>query len=148
MKIADMLQQYTRLLIDTAPLVYFVEQHPQYVQRVTPIFQALDVGTIQAVTSPITLAEALVQPYRQGQVPMQQAFINTITRGHHTRFVAIDDTLSREAAQLRSRYNLSLTDAFQVAVAMAAGCDAFLTNDYGLRRVSEVSIVIVDELEL
>jgi predicted nucleic acid-binding protein len=148
MKIADMLQQYTRLLIDTAPIVYFVEQHPQYVQRVTPIFQALDVGTIQAVTSPITLAEALVHPYRQGQVQMQQTFINAIVSGNHTRFVLIDAAHSRQAAQFRSRYNLSLTDAFQIAVAQAAGCDAFLTNDYGLRRVQELHMVIVDELEL
>jgi hypothetical protein len=42
MKIADMLQQCTRLFLDTAPIVYFVEQHPQYVQRMRPIFQALE----------------------------------------------------------------------------------------------------------
>ncbi|NJL03634.1 MAG: type II toxin-antitoxin system VapC family toxin [Chloroflexaceae bacterium] len=143
-----MLGQCKRLFIDTAPLVYFVEQHPHYAQRVTPIFQALDAGTIAAVTSPITLAEALVQPYRQQQEAVQQAFINTITNGTHTHFMAIDDRISRRAAQLRSSYNLSLLDALQVAVALAAGCDMLLTNDYGVRRVREITVVIVDELEL
>jgi predicted nucleic acid-binding protein len=148
MKVADALEQVTRLFIDTAPIVYFVEQHPQYAPRLIPVFQAVDAGTIQAVTSPITLAETLVQPYRQEQEPMQQAFITTIASGSHTRFVPIDAAHSRQAAQMRSRYNLSLTDAFQVAVAQAAECDGFLTNDYGLRRVQEVPIIIVDELEL
>ncbi|MFA0754466.1 MAG: hypothetical protein IMHGJWDQ_002253 [Candidatus Fervidibacter sp.] len=32
------------------------------------------------------------------------------------------------AASLRARYNLSLTDAFQVAVALKAGCDAVLSE--------------------
>jgi predicted nucleic acid-binding protein len=148
MKITDLLQQVARLFVDTAPIVYFVEQHPQYTPLVTPLFQAVDAGTIQAVTSPITLAETLVLPYRQGQASVQQAFFSTIVSGHNTQFVPIDANHSREAAQLRSRYNLSLTDAFQVAVALTAGCDAFLTNDYGLRRVQELHILIVDELEL
>jgi predicted nucleic acid-binding protein len=148
MKVADVLQQVKRLFIDTAPVVYFVEQHPQYAQRLVPLFQAVDAGTLQAVTSPITLAETLVQPYLLGQAALQQAFINTLVSGSHTQFLPIDAHHSRQAAQLRSRYNLSLTDAFQVAVALMAGCDGFLTNDYGLRRVQEIPIVIVDELTL
>jgi predicted nucleic acid-binding protein len=147
MRVADVLQQVSRLFIDTAPIVYLVEQHPQYAPQLIPIFRAVDDGRIQAVTSPITLAETLVQPCRLGQVSLQQAFITTIVRGNYTRFVPIDDIHSREAAQFRSRYNLSLTDAFQVAVAQAAGCDAFLTNDFGLRRVQELPMLIVDELE-
>ncbi|NES73095.1 MAG: PIN domain-containing protein [Okeania sp. SIO2D1] len=33
-----------------------------------------------------------------------------------------------EAAQIRTRYNLQLPDAFQIAIALAAECEAFLTN--------------------
>jgi predicted nucleic acid-binding protein len=49
---------------------------------------------------------------------------------------------------LRAKYNLSLTDAFQVSNALFANCEAILTNDQMLRRVSEIRILILDDLEI
>jgi len=58
----------------------------------------------------------------------------------------IDDSIAKQAAKLRVRYNLSLADALQVAAALAAGCDAFFTNDIALKRVSEIKILVIDEI--
>ena len=49
---------------------------------------------------------------------------------------------------MRARYNLSLTDALQIATAIQSDCDAFLTNDLQLKRVNELSILVVTELIL
>lgn len=51
------------------------------------------------------------------------------------------------AADFRARYNLSLPDALQAAVALVAGCDAFLTNDAALKRVTELRVITLDEVE-
>ena len=59
----------------------------------------------------------------------------------------IDQTASRKAAQLRANYNLSLTDALQLAVAIDANCDAFLTNDGELKRVVELNVIIMGEMD-
>jgi predicted nucleic acid-binding protein len=48
---------------------------------------------------------------------------------------------------LRARYNLTLTDAFQLAVAIQTECDAFLTNDIDLKRVTEIPIIVLSEVE-
>jgi len=56
-------------------------------------------------------------------------------------FVKITDAL-------KNVKQLGYTDAFQIAAALAAGCDAFLTNDNTLKRVSELTILVLDELEL
>lgn len=45
-------------------------------------------------------------------------------------------------AHPQARYHLRMPDALQVAVAIKAGCEAFLTNDRDLR------ILVLDELEL
>jgi predicted nucleic acid-binding protein len=42
---------------------------------------------------------------------------------------------------------LSLPDALQAAVALVAGCDAFLTNDAVLKRVTELRVITLDEVE-
>jgi predicted nucleic acid-binding protein len=52
------------------------------------------------------------------------------------------------AAELRARYNLRTPDALHIACAIDTGCDAFLTNDTGIKRVNEIRILVLDDLEL
>lgn len=99
-----------------------------------------------AITSAITLAECLVAPYRLGIPQLQQDFIDLISQGEHTEFVGINRAIAQTAAALRARYNLSLTDALQVASALESNSQALLTNDAGLQRVAEIPIVLVSNL--
>ena len=66
MKVADALRGVSRIFLDTAPVIYFVERAPLHFDRVGPVFDLIDVGSVAAVTSPITLAECLVVPCRLG----------------------------------------------------------------------------------
>jgi predicted nucleic acid-binding protein len=88
------------------------------------------------------------RPDPKGQTQAQQDFSDLIVAGANVTFVALDDAIARRAAELRASYNLRLADAFQVAAALAAGRGAFLTNDLGLKRVRELPILVLDELEL
>ncbi len=147
MKIADALSGVTRLFLDTSPVIYHVEGVAAYQPLTDVIFQEIRNGAFEAVTSSVTLAECLVHPYRNSDTALVQQFRNVITAGVNTRYVGVDAT-AESAAELRARYNLSLTDAFQVAVALAAGCDAFLTNDVILKRVTELTVLVLDDLEV
>jgi predicted nucleic acid-binding protein len=96
----------------------------------------------------ISIAECLVPPYRLGQAQLQQEFINVIVGGDNIIFEPIvDENIAIQAAQIRARYNLQLPDAFQVAVAMAAECEALLTNDATFRRVTELRVLVLDDLK-
>jgi predicted nucleic acid-binding protein len=145
--VSDALRGVTRLFLDTAPVIYFVERNPTYTTRVDQIFDRIDAGTLPAVASPITLAECLVMPIRQGLIQAQQDFTDVVVSGANVTFVVLADATARSAAELRARYNLGLADAFQVAAGLAAGCDGLLTNDATLRRVQELRIIVLDDLE-
>jgi predicted nucleic acid-binding protein len=147
-KIAAALQGVSRLFLDTAPVIYYVERNPAYLARVDDLFDRIDAATLHAVTSPITLAECLVVPIRQGLTQAQQDFTDVLVSGANVTFQPLEDATARQAADLRVRYNLGLLDAFQVAAALAGGCDAFLTNDIALRRVQELPTLVRDDLEL
>jgi predicted nucleic acid-binding protein len=147
MKIGDALKNVTQLFLDTAPVIYYVEQNPHYVSSTQPIFERIDNGSLIAVVSPVTLAECLVVPFRTGSVKLQQDFMDLLLRGQNTVFASIDGVCAERAAEMRARYNLTLLDALQVATAVSAGCEALLTNDGTLRRVTEVRILVLDELE-
>ncbi|MBD2604366.1 PIN domain nuclease [Scytonema hofmannii FACHB-248] len=46
---------------------------------------------------------------------------------------------------MRARYNLQLPDAFQITVALAAECEAFLTNDVTFKRVTKLRVLVLGD---
>jgi len=50
--------------LDTAPLIYFIEENPAYIETVRLFFEAMDRGDFLVVTSTVTLLEVLVHPLR------------------------------------------------------------------------------------
>ncbi|MGA9381523.1 MAG: PIN domain-containing protein, partial [Phormidium sp.] len=108
----------------------------------------IESSLIRVVTSPVTLAECLIFPIRQNNSSQQQLFIDIITSPNTADFVEINSAIARNAAEIRARYNLQLPDAFQIATALEVGCEAFLTNDAQLKRVTELTILVVGELEV
>ena len=137
-----------RLFLDTAPVIYYVERNPTYDPLVTDIFRRIDSGSLTAVTSPVTLAECLVLPCRIGLASPQKDFTDLVVRGDNTVFMAIDAPCATAAADMRARYNLTLTDSLQLAAAICARCDAFLRNDADLKRVVELRVLELDDLEV
>lgn len=147
MTLAERLRTVERIFLDTAPVIYYVEANPHYIERVQECFDCLDDGTLRAVVSPITLAECLVHPHANGQPDLAQAFLDLLTVGPGTELVTIDGETAEKAAEYRVKYNISLLDAFQLALAVACHCDAFLTNDLDLKRCTDIHIITIDELE-
>jgi hypothetical protein len=76
MNLFEILPSIRRLFIDTAPVIYFVEQNSQYLAVVRPVFEAISDSTIAAIVSPVTLAECLVRPYELQQTQYPTIFIN------------------------------------------------------------------------
>ncbi len=147
MKLQTAFLDVSRVFLDTAPVIYYVENNPAYTDVTKIIFDGIDSGRWQAITSAITLAEALVVPYRLELDQLQHDFAELIVSGANTTCVPIDSDTGREAARLRAVYNLTLIDAIQVAAAIQANCDVFLTNDVGLKRVTEIEVLLIRELE-
>ena len=139
-------RSFTRIFLDTAPLVYFVERNQTFFSAVEPIFDALDSGVLEAVTFPITLAECLVMPIRQAQAGLMKDFAELIVNGLGVSCSPITAAIGERAARLRAQYNLQLLDALQISTAIESACDAFLTNDHMLQRVTEVPILLASEL--
>ena len=129
MKISSKLENVQRIFLDTAPVIYFIEKNRHYLQKMQAVFKHLDDGSLSGAASPVTLSECLVIPFRLGKPEVAQAFIQILSKSDNITFVVIEDRIASQVADLRAHYNLTLTDAFQVAAALAAGCDAFLTND-------------------
>jgi predicted nucleic acid-binding protein len=111
-----------------------------------PVFQRIEAGELVGVTSVITLTEAIVYPLRQGRSDLVQQYRLLLRESDHFELVDITPTIAEQAADWRARYNLRTPDALQLVAASHRGCDAFLTNDATLQRVSELRVLVLDAL--
>ena len=147
-KLDDALTGVKNLGLDTAPVIYFVEKHPQYDALVTEVFQRIDNDVLVGITSVVTFTEVLVQPIRKGDTKLQQEYSELLLHSANFETMPIDADTAKRAATLRAVYNLRTPDALQIATALEFNCQAFLTNDTQLKRVTELRVLILDELEL
>ena len=75
--------------LDSAPLIYFVEEHPTYLARVDLFFEAVERGEIQVVTSTLTLTEVLVYPFRRGNRFLAQRYSRILLRTRNLRTIQV-----------------------------------------------------------
>jgi predicted nucleic acid-binding protein len=102
----------------------------------------------RGVTSLITLTEVLVQPIRRMDAGLANTYRRFLLDSDFLDVVPITESAAVLAAAMRAKYGLKLPDALQLAVVRTASCEAFLTNDLTLRRVTELRILVLDELEI
>lgn len=147
MRVDIALKGVTRLGVDTAPFIYYIEENPTYLARVAPIFLAADHAQIALVTSTITVSEVLIHPLRIGADNLRGEYLDLFLNSANLEIRSIDIEVAQRAAELRVAHNIWLPDALQIAAALHAGCTAFLTNDRQLSRVDDLRILIVDDLD-
>jgi hypothetical protein len=60
--------------LDTAPLIYLIEQHPLFGPPVLEVARLIDSGDLAAAAFTLTLTEVLGQPLRLGRVDLVRAY--------------------------------------------------------------------------
>jgi len=148
MKLDDAFRNVDSVGLDTSPFIYFVERNPLYVDIMRDIFRRITDGNFKASSSVITITEVLVQPFRHGNQKLVDSYNDLLFSGINFRLTAIDFSAAKTAAQLRANYKLRTPDALQIAAALENGCDTFLCNDKNLKRVKELTVLVLDELSL
>jgi predicted nucleic acid-binding protein len=148
MKVEQAIAGVKSLFLDTAPVIYYLERHPIFFPAVRSIFERVSDGDLQVVSSPITLAECSSIPDVQKLPELKQALSDVLALNRHAIFRITDEVVLIEAVKMRVKYGLKLADAIQVATAIVCSCDAFLTNDVALSKVTEIRSIVVNELEL
>ncbi len=145
---SECVKNVTRIGIDTSPIIYLVEKHPQYFPLMAEVLSRISNGNMIAISTMITLTEVLTHPIKQGNLQLANDYEKILLNSVGFRMMPVEAQIARRAAELRAQYNLKTPDALQIATALVAGCDAFLTNDIRLKQVKVISFLILDELEL
>jgi len=135
------------IAFDTAPLIYYIEEKDPYVEIVAPFFDSIGSGYFQTTTSIITLEEVLVVPFREGRLGLVESYRHILLSSADLQVWNVTPQIAVEAAQIRATYRRIRTpDALQMATAVVAGADYFLTNDKALPDLPSLQMIVMDDL--
>ena len=89
--------------------------------------------------------EVLVLPLRNNDESLiydyEQLLLNSAMQ-----LITINQSILRQAANLRATNRLKTPDAIHAATALSINCDLFITNDNGFRNLSNLPVVILSEV--
>jgi predicted nucleic acid-binding protein len=132
--------------VETSAVIYFVERIEPYRTASLPLWDALHAGTLQVVTSDLTLLEVLVKPLRDGKPALATLYRNVLLGTSGFTCTPISRAILEEAARIRASYNLKTPDAVHAASGLAAGCTLFVTNDSVFRRVPGLNVAVLADV--
>lgn len=132
-----------RVCMDTAPLIYYVEEHPDYYPFMSEVVAMREAGELEFVASVVLLGESLVHPLRHDNESMVAAYTAFIEDERRFKLMAVDNPLIKKAASFRAVYRLKMMDSIQLATAVLGYADIFLTNDKQLAKVREVDVWVL-----
>lgn len=146
MSLSEELTRISSIFLDTAPIIYYIEAHPDFGPLAREVVTAFQSGNLTAYSSVITLTEVLPKPIESGDDKLARKFADFLKHGKHLSMIEISEGIADAAGKLRGRYPvLKSIDALQIAAALEIGAEVFLTNDMKLRQIKELKIMVLKD---
>ncbi|MBV8801154.1 MAG: PIN domain-containing protein [Alphaproteobacteria bacterium] len=128
----------TLLLLDSPPIIYVLERHPDFASRFLPLFEAQKKGELTFAVTTVGIAEVLTGPLRAADETLARQYRAIL---ESWQVVPLDCAIAESAARLRASLRLKLADAVQLASALAIGADALVTHDRDFSNVRSLRII-------
>jgi predicted nucleic acid-binding protein len=130
------------LLVDSAPIIYVLEDHPEFAAAFRPVFEAHEQGIVRFAVTTVTLAEVLTGPLSKGDEVLAEKYRATLRSWF---VVDLDPETAESAARLRAALKVKLADAVQAASALAIGADALVTHDRDFSALRDLRVIGVED---
>ncbi|MDE2828995.1 MAG: type II toxin-antitoxin system VapC family toxin [Gemmatimonadota bacterium] len=125
-------------MLDTAPVIYVVEQVPDFSEKILRCIQKPD---IELVVSDLTWMECRVKPLTENKETLLADYDKFFSQSV-IEIVELSRRVLERAAHIRSQYNIKTPDAIHLGAAIISKCDIFLTNDRRLERFKDIHITV------
>ena len=133
------LQQGDLVVVDTAPLIYLLEDHPQFAPLFEGLFELADKGEIEIAVSTISVAEVLVGPLKNGKDALAKRYEKALGA---FQLVPVTPEIAVTAARLRASSGIRLPDALQAATALEVAAAALVTHDRDLSKLTGLKVLL------
>jgi len=128
-----------RYYLDSAPIIYLVEQAQPYASAVR---RKLSAEGLTLITSELTRLECRVKPLRNNDAALLQDFDDYFANSI-AEIIPLTRAVIDRATEIRAQFNFKTPDSVQLAAAVIANSDLFLTNDHRLSRFTAITIEVI-----
>jgi len=132
--------------LDTMVFIYHFEENQIYSPLTFSIFESLEEGNFNGITSILTLLEILVKPKRESNLILTERYKILLETFPNLQMKTLDENIVDIASSLRANYNINTPDAIQVATSLEAQADIFITNDTSLKKITEIKVLLLSEM--
>jgi len=132
--------------LDTMVFIYHFEENKIYSPLTFSIFENLEKGNFNAITSILTLLEILVKPKRENNLILTERYRILFETFPNLQVKTLDNNIADVASSLRANYNINTPDAIQVATSLEAQADIFITNDSSFKKITEIKVMLLSEM--
>ena len=126
------------VLVDSAPIIYVLDQDPKFASRFRPLFERQGAGEIQFAVTTVAIAEVLTGPLRAGEEALAKRYRAVM---ESWQVVNLTADIAESAARFRASLGLKMADAIQAASAIAINADALVTHDRDFSRVKTLTVL-------
>ena len=132
--------------LDTMVFIYHFEENQVYSPLTFSIFESLEKGNFNGITSILTLLEILVKPKKENNSLLTERYKLLFETFPNLQVKTLDENIADVASSLRANYNIGTPDAIQIATSLEAKADIFITNDTSLKKISEIKVLLLSEM--
>lgn len=101
MILSDKLSQIRTIFIDTAPIIYYIEAHPQFGHLAKEVVDTFQAGRLEAFSSVVTLTEVLCKPIQAGEEKLANRFAEFLKKGKNFSLIEISVAIAEKAGRLK-----------------------------------------------
>jgi predicted nucleic acid-binding protein len=134
----DSVAKDSLLLMDSGPIIYWLEEHPKLAPRFQPLFVSHAAGRLRLAVTTISIAEVLTGPLQARDDALARRY-RAVLESWQVVELTID--IAENAARLRASLRLKLADAIQAASALAINAAALVTYERDFSRVHPLRII-------
>ncbi len=131
--------------LDTNIFIYLIEENPSYLNQVYKLLEFLEKNKYEIVTSTLTLGEILTKPYKDNRMDLVKRYKLFFSE---MKLIELNSEIASLFAKVRADYKIKTPDAVQLASAVYAKANLFVTNDDRLSRFEseECRVVLLGEV--
>ncbi len=132
--------------LDAMVFIYHFEENQAYSPLTFSIFESLEKGNFNSITSILTRLEILVKPKKKNNLLLTERYKLLFETFPNLQVKEINENIADIASSLRANYNINTPDAIQIATSLESKADIFITNDATLKKVSEIKVLLLSEM--
>jgi len=118
----------SRIYWDTMLFIYWLEDHPQFGNRVGEIHSRMKERNDQLITGAFTFGEVLAGLYPRAAAALLHEVRDSLERAV-SEVIPFTLETADHYAQIRGKLGVTPADAIHLSCAADAGADMFITND-------------------